>query len=62
LITYDGSGYWICTKRFSAGKIKWWPAKSDEMMTPLAAKQLQIMLYNGLPEQAQMDEDWRKLV
>ena len=61
MICYDGSGYWLIMKRFSTGKIKFWPKSSGEAVTPLAAKQLQIMIYNGLPDQAQMDEDWRKL-
>ena len=61
MIVYDGSGYWLLMKRFSQGKIKWWPKSAGEIMTPLAAKQLQVMIYNGLPEQAQMAEDWRKL-
>jgi len=61
LLCYDGGGYWIATKRFSKGKLKWWPSSTGEPLTQLAAKQLQIMLYNGLPDQAQMDEDWRKL-
>lgn len=61
MIAFDGSGYWMIMKRFSKGRIKWWPKSSSEVVTPLAAKHLQIMIYNGLPEQAQMDEDWRKL-
>jgi transposase len=25
LLTYDGQGYWLCLKRFSQGKLQWWP-------------------------------------
>src|ERR1051326_3330981 len=44
MITHDGSGYWMIMKRFSKGRIKWWPKSSGEVVTPLAAKQLQIMI------------------
>src|SRR5690348_13607666 len=25
LIIYDGNGFWLSQKRFSKGKLKWWP-------------------------------------
>jgi hypothetical protein len=48
-------------KRFSTGRIQWWPKSTGEALTQLAAKQLQIILYNGNPDAAQLAEDWRQL-
>ena len=28
LFVYDGQGYWLCIKRFSHGKLAWWPKGS----------------------------------
>ena len=28
LLVYDGQGYWLCIKRFSHGKLAWWPKGS----------------------------------
>jgi transposase len=61
LLCYDGSGYWLCHKRFSEGRLRWWPKQTGEVLTTLAAKQLQVLLYNGDPDGARMAEDWRKL-
>src|SRR5438552_17763161 len=61
LLCYDGGGFWLCQKRLSQGKLRWWPQTSGEPLTPLAAKQLQILIYNGDPCTAQFAEDWRKL-
>jgi hypothetical protein len=61
LLTFDGSGFWLCHKRFSEGRLRWWPKSTGEPLTQLAAKQLQVLLYNGDPEAAGMAADWRKL-
>lgn len=25
ILVYDGTGFWLCQKRFSSGKLTWWP-------------------------------------
>ena len=27
---FDGTGFWLCLKRFSAGKLKWWPTTPED--------------------------------
>ena len=61
ILIYDGVGYWLCLRRFSQGRLRWWPTKSDQPLTQLAAQQLQILLYQGSPAGAQLSEDWRRL-
>lgn len=61
LLVYDGTGYWLCLKRFSQGRLQWWPRASDTPLHPLEAQQLSVLLYNGLPEQAGFAAPWRKL-
>jgi len=60
LLFYDGQGFWLCTKRLSQGRFRWWP-HSEPTSTRLAAREVQILLWNGHPAQAQMAEDWRQL-
>jgi transposase len=59
LLFYDGQGYWLCTKRLSQGRFQWWPHTEGERV-PLSARALLVLLWNGLPSQAQMAHDWRK--
>lgn len=59
-LCYDTQGFWICMKRFSRGRLRWWPS-SSERITRLTAGQLQVLLYNGNPDKAQMAEQWRPL-
>jgi len=61
VLIYDGNGFWLCQKRFSAGKIKWWP-KNQSQANDLRAVELLIMLQQGNPQEANVPEDWRKLV
>lgn len=60
VLVYDGTGFWLITKRFSKGRIPWWPTSADALSS-LAAAQLQVLLYGGHPEAARFAPDWRKL-
>jgi transposase len=60
LLFYDGQGYWLCTKRLSQGRFQWWPRPEDARL-PVSARALLVLLWNGLPSQAQMAQDWRQL-
>jgi len=60
LVVYDGIGFWLCVRRFSAGKLSWWPA-ADTPLHPLTAPQLMVLLYQGHPEQARFAPPWRAL-
>lgn len=61
IIVYDGQGYWLCQKRFSKGKLAWWPTADQTPSHELLANQLQILLYQGLPQGAQIPADWRMI-
>lgn len=61
LLVYDSQGFWLCLKRFSQGRLRWWPKSTGEALTPLAAQQLQVLLYNGDPITAKMAEPWRRI-
>lgn len=61
LLTYDGSGMWLMHKRYSEGKILWWPKHPSESLTSIAAKELYILINKGNPSTTQFSEDWRKL-
>jgi len=60
LLVYDGQGYWLCHKRFSSERLKWWPKKGGQL-SQLGARQLQILLWNGDPSKAQFSEQWKPL-
>ncbi len=51
-LIYDGTGYWLMTKRLSKGRFKGWP-KSDGSVCSVVARQLRALLTNN-------DPDWIK--
>jgi transposase len=62
ILTFDGVGWWLVIRRFSEGRLQWWPkAQTDKLTRPLEAQQLQVLVYNGLPEQASFVSPWRSL-
>jgi transposase len=58
-LVYDGQGYWMLYKRLSTGKFRWWPQRGDEVVTPLAAHELQVLLCAGDPDATQAAPAWR---
>jgi len=60
LLVYDASGFWLCQKRFSKGKLAWWP-KGSGKATELRASELMILLAQGDPRLAAIPEDWKSV-
>jgi transposase len=56
LLVYDGTGFWLCTKRFSQGKLRYWPASRNEHV---CATTMAIILNQGTP--VAMSPAWRQL-
>ena len=61
MLCYDSRGFWLITRRFSQGRLRWWPADEQSSVHPLEAHQLSVLLYNGLPDQAHFAPAWRPL-
>jgi transposase len=48
LLCYDGRGFWLCHKRLSAGRFRFWPAGEMRALT-LEAHQVQLLMAGGDP-------------
>ena len=60
-LTYDGQGYWLCQKRLSQGRFGWWASAGQQATLGLDVHQLQLLLWNGNPNQAQAAPMWRPI-
>ena len=61
IFVFDGCGVYLVIRRFSQGKLAWWPQSSEEPLQPLAAQQLAVLLAQGNPRHAAFPQDWRKI-
>jgi transposase len=61
LLVYDGQGFWLCQKRLSQGRFRWWPGGCEDQVTSLAAYELQLLLWNGNPDTARVSPLWKQL-
>ena len=61
LLVYDGQGFWLCYKRLSQGKFRFWPTDPDEPVTEIQAHQLQVLLRAGNPQAAIGAQQWRSV-
>ena len=59
VLVYDGQGFWLCHKRLSSGRFRWWPARGSAASKTLAAHQLHVLLSAGNPEATQAAPAWR---
>jgi transposase len=60
LLVYDGQGFWLCHKRLSKGKFRWWPSSTD-VGTALRAHELQVLLCGGDPSATMAPPDWHRV-
>ena len=61
LLVYDGQGFWLCHKRLSKGRFRWWPSSSDEAGTALQVHELQVLLCAGDPSATRAAPMWRRV-
>jgi len=62
VLTYDGSGFWLCEKRLSSGRFRFWPTGGEADVTTLEAHQVQLLLSGGDPDAGNTaPRPWRPL-
>jgi transposase len=63
VLSYDGQGYWLCTKRLSSGRFPYWPAPGEEKawVKQLQACEAGVLLQAGDPRAVRVLPDWRKI-
>ena len=57
VLVYDGQGFWLCHKRLSVGRFKWWPDNERE----LSPQALHILLAAGDPNDLQTQSEWKSV-
>lgn len=63
ILFYDGQGFWLCVKRLSKGRFRWWPKgeQLEKTSYELLISEIQVLLWNGNPEKSEFGEAWRKI-
>jgi transposase len=62
ILVYDGQGFWLCLKRLSTGRFRFWPGLGrGEAGKELEAHQLHVLLSGGDPEAARGAPEWRRV-
>jgi transposase len=61
LLAYDGQGFWLCQKRLSTGKFRYWPGRAGTVKHELLAHELAVLLAGGDPEHTAAAPQWRRI-
>ena len=59
ILVYDGQGFWLCYKRLSRGRFRFWPG--GQKLRTLQAHELQVLLSAGDFSAARAAPPWRRL-
>lgn len=61
ILVYDEQGFWLCQKRLSRGRFRYWPGGEGTVKRDLLAHQLQVLLAGGDPEATRTAPQWRPI-
>lgn len=61
VLVYDGQGFWLCHKRLSEGRFRWWPSSPDGRTQSLLAHQLSVLFSAGNPKRTSAAPQWRSV-
>ncbi|MBI2571902.1 MAG: IS66 family insertion sequence element accessory protein TnpB [Candidatus Schekmanbacteria bacterium] len=61
ILVYDGWGFWLCARRLSMGRLRWWPKANGSTAVPLLAHELGVLLCGGDPSVIQTAPRWRRV-
>lgn len=61
LLVYDGQGFWLCQKRLSTGRYRYWPQSGPEAGRVVEAHELHVLLSGGDFESMRAAPQWRRV-
>jgi transposase len=63
LLAHDGQGFWLCMKRLSKGRFRYWPegTGADLSQRQLLAHELSVLLAAGDPQRTLAAPQWRRV-
>jgi transposase len=61
VLAYDSQGFWLCQKRLSTGRFRFWPESTTGTARHLEAHEMQVLLAAGNPEGVQAAPAWRRV-
>ena len=61
VLAYDGQGFWLCQKRLSEGRFRYWPSEAGTAQRELLSHQLQVLLAGGDAEATGSAPVWRRV-
>jgi transposase len=61
VLVYDGQGFWLCHKRLSSGRLRFWPSSAGRKGASLEAHELVVLLSGGDPSRTEAVPPWRRI-
>ena len=61
VLVHDGQGFWMCQKRLSCGRFRFWPETMEGGAQSLEAHELSVLLSAGNPATTHGLIPWKKV-
>lgn len=58
---YDSQGFWLCQKRLSSGRFRFWPESASGAAERLRSHELHVLLAAGDPRSGEAPPPWRRV-
>ena len=62
VLVYDGQGFWLCQKRLSRGRFRFWPRGRGGQAKGFEAHELQVLLSGGDFAATRVAPPWRRVM
>ena len=62
ILVYDGQGFWLCHKRLSTDRFRYWPRQDEDGVAVLEAAAAQVLFSAGDFESVRAPPAWRPVV
>jgi hypothetical protein len=67
VLVYDGQGFWLCQKRLSEKRFRWWPSSKEDTsvegvpVKSIAAHEVAVLFSAGNPNRTGAAPAWRSV-
>jgi transposase len=61
VLVYEGQGFWLCHKRLSAGRFRYWPTGESPAARAIEAEKAHVLFRGGDFEAVKGATEWRQV-
>jgi hypothetical protein len=61
VLGYNSVGFFLYESQIAVGRFPWWPRDTGDLVSPMAARELLVLLCGGDPTKAHFAKEWKRV-